>query len=145
VNNVSGRFLGFAAYDEWATFNRVANDQQGSTMVPDRHSSGNLAQWPEEFSAVPADQRDFVRYSSESARHFLNLCEALQGLGSEIDDVRTETDFSQLLGSLNGIVAHDVPPDFIKATLLALVRLAGAVKNASTSPDGKTLGVTIDV
>ena len=145
VNDISGRFLGFASYDQWAIFNRVANDRQGSTMVPDRRSSGNLAQWPDEFSGVSADQRNFIRYSSESARHFLNLCEALAGLGTEIDAVRTEADFTQLVDSLNGIVDHDVPPDFIKATLLALIRLAGTSPRAATSPDGKTLSVTIDV
>ena len=145
VNDISGRFLGFASYDQWAIFNRVANDQQGSTRLPDRRHSGNLAQWPDEFSGVPADQRNFVRYSSESARHFLNLCEALSGLGTEIDVVQTDADFAQLLDSLNGIVAHDVPPDFIKATLLALVRLVGTPPAAATSPDGKILSVTIQV
>jgi hypothetical protein len=146
VKKLSGQFLGFSTYDDWATFNRVANDEQGSTMIPDRKHSGNIATWPSEFSNIADSRRDFMRYYSEAARHFMNMCESLAELCGDIDEAKTEVGYQALLKTLNGIVAHDVPVDFIKATLLALIGLAQRpARNVLSGVDGQTLTVSFEI
>jgi hypothetical protein len=121
------QWLGFKDYGEWATFNRAAIDQDGSTIVPDRRNSGNLAAWPSAFSYV-ADtaRRQLCRFYSESAREFMNFCDDIGALCQDLDDVRTEEAFRSLLGSLSGIVKNDVPVDFIKAAFMGLITIACA-------------------
>jgi hypothetical protein len=146
VRRLSGQFLGFATYDEWAVFNRTAIDQEGGTRPPDRRQPGNLAVWPSNFVNVPNSQRDFMRFYSESGRHFMNLCEALAGLCDEIDEAETEAGFRTLLATLNGIVREDFPVDFIKATLLALINPAQRpLANVAAAMDGQILAVSFNV
>jgi hypothetical protein len=129
-----GEWLGFKDYDDWATFNRAAIDQDESTIVPDRRNSGNFAAWPSAFSYVTdTARRQLCRFSSESAREFMNFCDDLGALCEELDDVRTEEAFRSLLGSLNGIIKNDVPVDFIKAVLLGLITIACAPPSAVTT------------
>ncbi len=146
VERVHGSFLGFPTYEGWATFNRVANDRQGSTRIPDRKNSGNLAAWPNEFIGVDRSRRDLMRFHSESARHFMNLCASLENLCSNLDEVSTEAEFTEFLESINGIVRNDVPPAFIKATFLALTRLANApVSQCTTEVDDDTLAISFTI
>ena len=143
VTAVNGAFRGFANYDDWATFNRVANDREGQHANPDRRNPGNLRAWPERFNYISTSERDFVRFYSDSARCFMNLCEALQTLSAAVDETRTEAGFKALVNNLNGIVSHDVPVDFIKATLLALLKASESpVTDVQVKPDGKTLSVS---
>ena len=122
-----GQWLGFNDYDDWATFNRAAIDEDGSTIVPDRRHSGNLAVWPRAFSHVTdTARRQLCRFYSDSAREFMNFCDDLAALCQELDATRTEASFRNLLIALNGIIKNDVPVDFIKAVLLGLITMAGA-------------------
>jgi hypothetical protein len=143
VTAVNGEFRGFASYEDWAIFNRVANDREGSTRTPDRRSPGNLNAWPERWNNIGGSQRNFIRFYSDSARCFMNLCEALQTLSAAVDETTTEAGFKALVKNLNGIVSHDVPVDFIKATLLALLKASESpVTDVEVKPDGKTLHVS---
>ncbi len=58
VRHVNGQFQGFPRYEDWALFNRVANDKQGSNMIPDRRNAGNLSVWPDRFLNVPDSKRN---------------------------------------------------------------------------------------
>ena len=143
VTAVDGEFRGFRTYDEWAVFNRVANDREGSTRIPDRKNPGNVLIWPERFNQISSSDRNFVRFYSDSARCFMNLCEALQTLSERVDEVTTEAAFKFLVDNLNGIVSHDVPASFIKATLLALMKASESpASNVKVSRDGKVLNVS---
>jgi hypothetical protein len=143
VTAVNGEFRGLPTYDEWATFNRVATDREGSTRIPDRKNPGNLNAWPERFNHISGSERNFVRFYSDSARCFMNLCEALQTLSAAVDETTTEAGFQALVRNLNGIVSHDVPVSFIKATLLALLKASESpVTDIQAKPDGKTLNVS---
>jgi hypothetical protein len=145
VRQVEGQFLGFPTWDGWAEFNVVANDQEGSLMIPSRHDSGNPNSWPIKYINVPSTKRQFMRIYSEGARHFMNLVEALQGL-AEPTDVDTEESYMLLLKSLKGILNQDVPPDFIKATLSALITLAGnRITGVTTTTEGTTNNITFQI
>lgn len=138
-----GQWLGFKDYDDWVTFNRAAVYQDGSTKVPDRRRSGNPAAWPSAFS-YPTDtaQRQFCRFWSESGREFMNFCDDLGTLCQELDEVRTEESFRNLLSALNGIIKNDVPADFIKAVLPALVTVARAqARDVTAIIDGNTMRI----
>lgn len=143
VATVNGQFLGFPNYEDWAVFNRVATDQDGSTKIPDRKNSGNLRVWPQRFSNISDSQRENMRFYSESARCFMNFCEDLQTLATTVDEATTDAGFESLVRNLNGIVNKDVPASFIKATLLALIKAsASPVSDVQTKRDGKTLSVS---
>jgi hypothetical protein len=136
------QWLGFKNYGDWVTFNRAAVYQDGSTEVPDRRRSGNPAAWPSAFSYLTdTAQRQFYRFWSESAREFMNFCDDLGTLCQELDEVRTEESFRNVLNALNGIV-KDVPVDFIKAVLLALIRLAGVLaRDVTAIIEGNTMRI----
>jgi hypothetical protein len=141
VRQVEGDFLGFPTWDGWAEYNVVANDQEGSTMIPSRHDSGNPNGWPNKYIGIPDTRRTFMRIYSEAGRDFMNLVEALQGLAQPAN-VDTEEAYKLFLKSLKGILRDDIPVDFIKATLLALITLAG---NRLTGIAATTGGTTRDI
>ncbi len=143
VDSVNGQFLGFRSYTDWATFNRTATDQDDSKRIPDRRQPGNIQRWPSTFIQVPESKRNFMRFHSESARHFMNLCESLSVLCKNIGEADTEEEYGRLLQSLNGIVKNDVPPDFIKATLLALMKAAATgPSDVRLAVEGDTLSIS---
>lgn len=125
VREVDGQWVGFASYADWATFNRAAVDGDESRMIPDRRNRGNVNHWPSAF-AHPSESSERIRcaFYSDSARAFMNVCEDLRQLHEHLDAASTEAAFKQFLKEMNDIV-HEVPPSFIKATLVALVRLMG--------------------
>jgi hypothetical protein len=140
---VNGQFLGFPTYDDWAIFNRVVTDQEGSTKIPDRKNPGNLRVWPQRFSNISDSQRENMRFYSESARCFMNFCEDLRTLATTVDEATTDAGFESLVRNLSGIVNKDVPASFIKATLLALIKASGnPVSEVQTERDGTTLSVS---
>lgn len=146
VKAVDGRWLGFASYSDWALFNRTAVDREESQMIPDRRNSGNLMVWPQAFSqpSGPADRRLCVYYSN-SARAFMNVCDDLRQLHQELDAVATEEAFHKLLKEMDDIV-EQVPPSFIKATLVALVRVMGSgVEDIVVKAAGQTASVSFQV
>lgn len=146
VKSIQGEFLGFGTYEDWCIFNRNAIDGPQSSKIPDRRNCGNLQIWPEEFVQVAPSRRDLMRYQSESARHFMNLVAALELLCTQLDSVQTESQFDALLTSLNGIVKHDVSPHFIKASLLALVKLAQiSLSSVNVTVEGETLNVAVEL
>ncbi|HXS95061.1 MAG TPA: hypothetical protein VN736_10680 [Candidatus Limnocylindrales bacterium] len=142
-----GQWLGFEDYAAWAAFNRVAIDQEGSTMLPDRRHSGNLAVWPAAV-AGPSDsaRRTLCRYWSESAREFMNLVDDLGLLCQELDEVETDQAFHRLLAELNGIIKNEVPVDFLKAVLLALISIGAVpVTGSATKAEGALMTVSLVV
>jgi hypothetical protein len=71
----------------------------------------------------------------------MNFCDDLGTLCQELDEVRTEESFRNVLNALNGIV-KDVPVDFIKAVLLALIRLAGVpARDVTAIMEGNTMRI----
>lgn len=56
----------------------------------------------------------------------MNFCDDLDALCQQLDAIRTEVSFRNLLSALNGIIKNEVPVDFIKAVLLGLITMAGA-------------------
>lgn len=147
VNAVNGRWLGFDSYSKWAVFNRTAVDREESQMIPNRRKKGNIAMvWPHAFTQ-PSGQADrrFCVYYSDSARAFMNLCDDLRQLHQELDAVATEEAFQKLLKEMDDIV-EQVPPSFIKATLVALVRVMGSgVEDIVVKAAGQTASASFQV
>ena len=72
----------------------------------------------------------------------MNFCDDLGTLCQELDEVRTEESFRNLLSALNGIIKNDVPADFIKAVLPALVTVARAqARDVTAIIDGNTMRI----
>lgn len=107
---------------------------------------GNLRVWPQEFVGIAESRRDLMRFHSESARHFMNLRASLSSLCLQLDEADTEAEFQQLLESVNGIVREQVPPYFLKACFLALVRLAALpIRDVSIDSDGGVLSISFQL
>jgi hypothetical protein len=147
VKAVDGRWLGFDSYSKWVVFNRTAVDREESQMIPDRRNKGNIAMvWPQAFTQ-PSGQSDrrFCVYYSDSARAFMNVCDDLRQLHQELDAVATEEAFQKLLKEMDDIV-EQVPSSFIKATLVALVRVMGSgVEDIVVKAAGQTASVSFQV
>jgi hypothetical protein len=75
----------------------------------------------------------------------MNLVEALQGLAQPAN-VDTEEAYKLFLKSLKGILRDDIPVDFIKATLLALITLAGnRLAGIAATTGGTTRDITFEI
>jgi hypothetical protein len=121
---------GFRTYDNWVTYNRRANDQEGSTRPPDRADSGNLnvmSVWPDAFSAVQdLATRSRISIDFEAGRQFMNLCESLRRLNDQtLDETMTKQFFNDLLDSLSSVVKNSptVLSWYSKACFSALTQL----------------------
>jgi hypothetical protein len=136
----------FKSFDNWALYNVVKNDREGSTKPADRRNSGNIggSSWPTSFPSLDNADRARVGCYFEAGRNFMNLCEDLKNLSAEIDTTTTEESFQRLLKTLNGIIGQDVPVFFIKPALVALLRAANATP-ANIQFSGVTGGKSIDV
>ena len=142
-NHVADFFPGKAmAYADWAQVNIAVNDQPSAVLDansrPNRRSSGNpgspstgFSNWPENgrLSNVPANSRFAVFNDLEGARNFLNCCEDLSVLARELDQVKTESSFKELLGGMT-VLAQETggpfPVFYTKPMLAAFFDLMDA-------------------
>jgi hypothetical protein len=119
----------FGTYQSWLNFNRVKTDREGSTKPGDRRSEGNpaLSQWPEGYPPADAASRSMVQVHIYAAQHFMNLCEGLKRLASDLPAVDTQEEYERLLAALGGMVRKEIPfpTYFLKPGLAALMNLTG--------------------
>jgi hypothetical protein len=144
---------GFNTYLDWVTYNQRANDQEGSTIPPDRDHSGNPRTdsiWPRRFANISdLAEREFIRLDFEAGRQFMNFCEFLDRLDdSTLDEPSTSETFQKLLNSLAKVVHNDSLALTWngRASFLALFHLLSArVANVQGSEPGKPLNISFEL
>jgi hypothetical protein len=135
----------------WMDFNRAANDQVGSTRIPDRRQTGNWGAVPPSFfedRGISANQAPLVVYFFLASAGFMNLCDDLQTLAAKTNPSSTTTQWNDLLNFLTQLVTKDVFIDYAKPTAGALLHqcsVAGAQVTtvADESSDSTSLTCTL--
>ena len=112
----------FAAYNSWVEFNRVKIDQEGSHVTPDRRSFGNLAVsvWPSTLIAIGTGERASLQCYINAAQAYMNLCDSLKHLASDLSAGTFDQNIDLLRDSLTAIIKQNVAVFFIKPALAAL-------------------------
>jgi hypothetical protein len=137
ADNLQQEFLAlFASYDAWVEFNRVKIDQEGSTEAPDRRSVGNeaVSVWPIRLDKVL--DRSGLQCYLYAAQSYMNLCEGLKHLASDLDAQTFAANFDLLQKSLDKIINQDINVFFIKPALAALFQSCGGVASGVQSKTG---------
>jgi hypothetical protein len=135
----------------WMDFNRAANDQVGSTMIPDRRHPGAWGAVPPSFfedRGISANVGPLVAYFFLASGAFMNLCDDLQTLAVKTNPSSTTTQWNDLLNFLTQLVTKDVFIDYAKPTAGALLHqcsVAGAQVTtvADESSDSSSLTCTL--
>lgn len=112
-------------FSDWAHYNVTVNDQEGSNRAPNRRNSGGPG-WPRDWRAADVEPglRPLMRTYLIAAQQFMNFCEDLSVLGTDLDDAATEQRFEELLESVEDLVKSDgsgFPLFFTKPVLAALI------------------------
>lgn len=127
ADNISRDFLRwFGSYDSWIDFNRVKIDGEGSQVTPDRRQAGNKAvnAWPDALQSIDNAERSSLQCYIYSAQSFMNLCDSLKHLASDLAGGDFDGNFARLMDALNTIISQNIPVYFIKPALAALFRAA---------------------
>jgi hypothetical protein len=120
----------FGAYPGWLEFNRVKTDQEGSTRPGDRESLGNLAasNWPSGFPPSDTGERSLVQSYIVAGQGFMNLCDGLRHLASDLPGVANKERYEAMLKSISAMVRDDIPfpTYFLQPGIVALLKLVPA-------------------
>lgn len=114
----------FASYDTWVEFNRVKIDQEGSQKTPDRRQIGSPAVtvWPSRLNFVDTAERSALQCYIHADQAYMNLCDSLKHLASDLDAHTFDQNIDLLETSLTNIIKQNVAVFFIKPALAALFR-----------------------
>ena len=142
--NLFVRQLSFA---NWIEFNRIANDREGSEMIPDRRQDGNRSNVRNSSFGNYGDQTTVTNFLLASAG-FMNLCDDLHALASTTAQANDDDHWDKVLSYLTEIVTKDAFVDFtgpILGGLLAQCSVAGvtATSSVNTAKDLSNLTCTL--
>ncbi len=139
-DNLNQDFLRLcSSYNDWAGFNRVKIDQEGSQATPDRRSTGNAAvsQWPAKWNGIGEGERSGLQCYLYAAQSYMNLCDSLKHLATNLDAGKFEDHFDLLKKSLEGIIKQNIDVFFIKPAWAALF---GSSSSVAAGISSKTVG-----
>ena len=122
-------------HKDWAQFNIAVNDRPDAPLTddsrPNRRNRGNLSlsNWPQfgRLSAVTDNtKRQFIIPCLEAAREFMNSCEDLVALATDLDAAHSDAAFDVLLDEMDALAKGELsgafPLFFGKPVLVALLQ-----------------------
>jgi hypothetical protein len=149
---VAGAFLqSFGTYGDWLNYNRVTTDEQGSTNPGDRLHEGNtnVERWPAGYAPSDRAKRSMVQTYILAAQAYMNFCDSLKWLISDLPTVDTEKKFEEMYEAVAAMIRNEgaFPTYFLKPSMVALTQQAGvnlAVSGTTPDPGVDTFALTLE-
>ena len=139
----------FGKYADWLAFNRVVNDEQGSTKPGDRLSRGstNGDHWPQGYPPPDKAERLLVQTYILAGQEFMNFCDSLKHLVTALPGVETEHQYEELYEAIAGMIRNEAsfPTYFLKPSMVALMKLAGVAPTVDGTLPGPNVSGTFAI
>jgi len=127
-----------ANFDTFERLNIDLTDQVGGPGPANRRETGPPNAIPPSEIGPATTSLDVSQlvFWMEQGRHFLNLCDDLKHLATDIPVTASESEFLDLINELKGIAKEDTPNIwFTKPMLLSLIQLTQSSINVTKAPD----------